>query len=248
MGRGFARLGESATMTSMRAPDDLPVLIGYAAWAPCYDGDGNPLTALEGPIVRAWFGPIRGKRVLDIGCGTGRHTEALLDAGAGRVVALDPTPEMIARARAKLIGQAVDWVRHALPHPLPFADGTFDLAVLGLVVEHLADLAAALTEVARVLTPRGRCIVSTLHPDRTGAGQRARFIDPDTGARRHIKTYHRTILEYLDAARAAGLELDEERTLPVPLELAEKLPRAEPYVGKNLGWVARWSKPDSSRP
>src|SRR4051812_13535721 len=42
----------------MGAPDELPVREGYAAWAPCYDDDGNPLTALEGPAIRGWFGPI----------------------------------------------------------------------------------------------------------------------------------------------------------------------------------------------
>ena len=41
------------------ADDELPVQAGYAAWAPFYDDDGNPLTALE-PAVQAWFGPIAG--------------------------------------------------------------------------------------------------------------------------------------------------------------------------------------------
>ena len=232
-------------MTSIRPSDELSVLAGYAAWAPWYDGDGNPLTALEGPALRAWFGSIGGKRVIDVGCGTGRHTEALLEAGAGRVAALDVTPEMMERARAKLAGKAVDWVRHAMPAPLPFLDKTFELAVLGLVVEHVANLPAALAEVARVLKPGGRCVVSALHPDRTLEGQRARFIDPATGERRHIITYHRTTDEYRAAGRAAGLVLDEERALSVSPKLAEKLPRAEPYVGKNLGWVARWKRPFS---
>jgi malonyl-CoA O-methyltransferase len=222
---------------------ELPVREGYAAWAPLYDDDGNPLTALEGPAVRAWFGPVAGRRALDVGCGTGRHTEALLAAGAAHVVALDLTPEMIARARAKLAGRPVGWVRHALPGPLPFRDATFDLAVLGLVAEHVADLAAALAEVARVLEPGGRCVLSALHPDRTAEGQRARFIDPATGARRPIRTYHRTADDYRAAARAAGLVAEAERTLVVPPELAERLPRARPYVGRNLGWVARWSRP-----
>jgi len=227
--------------------DELSVEAGYAAWAPHYDDDGNPLTALEGPAVRAWFGLVAGRRALDIGCGTGRHTRALLEAGAAEVVALDLSPEMMALARAKLdvARDRAHWVRHALPGPMPFRDATFDLAVLGLVVEHVADLARAMAEVARVLTPGGRCIVSALHPDRTAEGQRARFIDPRTGLRHPIATIHRATADYLAAARHAGLSLEGEQALVVPPELAEQLPRAARYVGRNLGWVACWSRPES---
>jgi malonyl-CoA O-methyltransferase len=230
----------------METDEELPVQAGYAAWASMYDDDGNPLTALEGPAVRAWFGPIAGHRVLDVGCGTGRHTLALIEAGASEVAALDLTPEMLARARFKLpemAGARVYWVRHALPAPLPFRDATFDLAVLGLVAEHVAHLARALGEVARVLLPGGRCVLSALHPDRTAEGQRARFIDPQTGLRRPITTVHRSAADYLAAGRAAGLKLEGERTLAVPPDLAARLPRAGRYVGRNLGWVACWTRP-----
>ena len=218
---------------------------GYAAWAPCYDSDGNPLMALEGPAVQALFGPLKGKRALDLGCGTGRHTGALAEAGA-EVVALDQSAEMMALARLKVVGRDVRWVLHALPAPLPLPDATFDLAVLGLVAEHLADLDRLMVEVGRVLRPGGRCIVSDLHPDRTAEGQRARFIDPDTGVRRPITTWHRTVEEYLSAGASAGLHLGGERTLVVPPELGEQLPRARRYVGMPLGWLAWWTKPISA--
>lgn len=227
----------------MGPTEDLTPRDGYAAWAPIYDDDGNPLTAVEGPAVRGWFGPLAGRRALDLGCGTGRHTEALVAAGALRVAALDPSPEMIARARRRLRGRPVDWVRHALPGPLPFRAETFDLAILGLVIEHVAAVGPALAEVARVLAPGGRCVLSALHPDRTAEGQRARFIDPATGLRRSITTYHRTPAEYRSAGAAAGLVLEAEADLTVPPELAGRLPRAVPYIGRNLGWLACWTKP-----
>src|SRR6478735_2395705 len=89
---------DSNPARTMEADDELPVREGYAAWASCYDDDGNPLIALEGPAMRRWFGRVAGRRALDLGCGTGRHTAALVAAGAD-VVALDFTPEMLARAK-----------------------------------------------------------------------------------------------------------------------------------------------------
>jgi SAM-dependent methyltransferase len=226
----------------MPPPEVLPVREGYAAWAPLYDDDGNPLTALEGPVIRAWFGPIRGRRALDLGCGTGRHTLALLEAGA-EVVAIDSTPEMLAIARGKLDGSPVTWTLHRLPDPLPFPDSSFDVVVLGLVAEHVEDLAKVLLEAARVTGPGGRCLLSALHPERTGQGQRARFIDPSTGERRQIETIHREVADYLGIARGAGWSLVEERTLVVTSDLARSLPRAAPYVNRPLGWAACWEKP-----
>jgi len=225
--------------------EELSVRDGYAAWAACYDGDGNPLVALEGPAMRALFGPVAGRRVLDLGCGTGRHTLALAQAGA-LVTAVDQSPEMIARARPKLRGYQVEWVLHALPDLLSLPDAAFELAVLGLVAEHVADLPGLLAEVARVLRPGGRCLLSALHPERTAAGQRARFIDPQTGVRRPITTYHRTLDDYRAAAAGAGLAPVAERTLVVTAELADQLPRARRYVGLSLGWVGCWARPINS--
>jgi SAM-dependent methyltransferase len=222
-------------------PDELTPRDGYAAWASCYDDDGNPLVAMEGPAVAEWLGPLDGRRALDLGCGTGRQTLMLASLGA-RVVALDQSREMLARARAKPGAGGISWVLHRLPDPLPFRDAAFDIVVLSLVAEHVADLATLMTESARVLAPGGRCIVSALHPEQTARGMRARFIDPATGLRRPIVTYHRTAAEYLAAAQAAGLREPEERTLVVPPELAERLPRAERYIGQALGWVARWAR------
>jgi SAM-dependent methyltransferase len=226
----------------MEPADELAPREGYAAWSACYDDDGNPLIPLEGPAMQSLWGDVAGKRALDLGCGTGRHTLALVDAGA-RVTALDQSPEMMALARPKLHGHPIEWVLHSLPGPFPFPDATFDLVVMGLVAEHVADLPSLLAEVSRVLRPSGRCLLSALHPDRTAEGQRARFIDPATGQRRPITTIHRSAADYHAAATAAGLLLVAERTLVVHAELAARLPRAAPYVELALGWVGCWDKP-----
>jgi len=222
------------------APDPLPVVAGYEAWAPLYDHDGNPLIPLEGPAVQRLAGAVEGRLALDYGCGTGRHALALAARGA-RVVGVDGTKGMIRRARRK--APEIAWLLWSFPGRLPFGAERFDLAVMGLVAEHLIELDQALLDLRRVLKPEGRLILSSLHPDRLLEGQQARFIDPLTGQRRPIATVPRSVSDYLKAGSAAGLELEIEESLIAGPDLAARFPRAERYVGRPLGWVARWARP-----
>jgi 2-polyprenyl-3-methyl-5-hydroxy-6-metoxy-1,4-benzoquinol methylase len=102
------------------SPIELCPLEGYTAWAGCYDHDGNPLIQLEGDAVRDLVGPVNGRTVLDLGCGTGRHTLSFAAEGA-RVAALDQCRAMMSGARRKLAGYPVLWARLALPAPCPSA-------------------------------------------------------------------------------------------------------------------------------
>jgi demethylmenaquinone methyltransferase / 2-methoxy-6-polyprenyl-1,4-benzoquinol methylase len=94
-----------------------------------------------------------GDRVLDACCGTGDLALACVRAGAGSVVGLDFSSRMIERARRK--AGSVAWVEGDVLS-LPFDDGVFDAATVGFGVRNVADLGAALRELARVLTARGR--------------------------------------------------------------------------------------------
>jgi len=232
---------------SPESATELSPLDGYAAWAERYDDEDNPLALLEGPAIIAACGDAQGLRVLDVGCGTGRHTIPLLEMGAS-VVGLDFSPEMLSIARQRTANRDVEFLQHSLPDPFPFTDESFDLVISGLVVEHVPDLETVFRECLRVLKPGGRCLVTALHPDRTAAGQRARFIDPVTGLRTPIATIHRTESEYLVAARSAGFDVLESRTLVVTKELAERSPRAVKYFGLPLGWLGAFRKGFQSEP
>jgi ubiquinone/menaquinone biosynthesis C-methylase UbiE len=102
-------------------------------------------------------GDLAGRRVLDIGCGTGRAAEALVERGS-RVWGVEPEPEMAALARER-----VSTVKVAPAEQLPFKDGWFERALMWLVV-HLVDRPRAFREAARVLRPDGRLAIGTFHP------------------------------------------------------------------------------------
>ena len=114
-------------MNALPGSDELGfVREGYDRWSAVYDHDANPLPALEEPHMREATGEVRGLDVLDLGCGTGRHTTWLAAAGA-RVTAVDFSEGMLEKARAKPGSETVRFVVHDLHSPLPFPSTSFDL-------------------------------------------------------------------------------------------------------------------------
>jgi len=99
---------------------------------------------------RRWLAAGARGRTLDLGCGTGRNLP-LLPSGV-RAVALDPSPEALARARRRAPG--IPLVR-ASAEALPFRDGAFDTVLSGLVFCSVPDAARGLGEVRRVLRADG---------------------------------------------------------------------------------------------
>jgi SAM-dependent methyltransferase len=99
-------------------------------------------------------GDLRGRAVLDFGCGTGRLTEWLVDRGAF-VHGVDVTPEMLDVARSRVAGATF---AHSPGQALPFADATFDCVVTAYVLQYYVSDPAVFRELARVLKPGGRLL------------------------------------------------------------------------------------------
>ncbi len=111
-------------------------------------------------------------KILDICCGTGDLTAALLvlrpthaEPGVEPVTGLDFSPEMLTRARTKYASANALWIEGDAMH-LPFADNTLDLVTAAFGFRNLSNYADALTEIHRVLRPGGQIgILECNHPE-----------------------------------------------------------------------------------
>ncbi len=203
---------------------------GYDRWASVYDHDANPLQAIEEPLVRAAVGDVRGLRVLDLGCGTGRHSFWLAASGA-TVTAIDFSEGMLAEARRKPGAQAVTFLAHDLHLPLPFPDGQFDLVVSGLVLEHLRKLDGFFAEAHRMLRPGGRAVVSAMHPAMCLRGTQARFTDPVSNELVQPGSVAHSVAAFVMAAVRGGFGLSAVEEYSPDEEFATRFTRAAKYVG-----------------
>jgi SAM-dependent methyltransferase len=99
---------------------------------------------------------------LDAGCGDGRYLAALDGDLPERIAGVDIAERILETARARVPRAEL---RQANLESLPFENGAFDLVLSSQVIEHVVDAPAAAGELARVLRPGGRLVISTDNAD-----------------------------------------------------------------------------------
>ncbi|MEW6321768.1 MAG: class I SAM-dependent methyltransferase [Acidobacteriota bacterium] len=185
----------------------------YARWAPAYPPRAHtPLMEAEQAVVLECLGLVAGRRVLDAGCGSGRYLRLLAARGA-TVVGVDRSSAMVARARAL----AAPVVRGDL-QALPVATGSMDLVVCGLALGDVADLGAAIRELARTLRPGGRLVYSVVHPDGARRGWSRAF--EGEGGRWAVRTWWHARAAHEQACADAGLRIDRWQEAALPTDPA----------------------------
>jgi SAM-dependent methyltransferase len=154
------------------------------------------------------LGLARGERLLDLGCGGGRHAFEAMRRGA-RVVALDHSAAELkdvgAVSAAMIDSGEITWdawagVVNGDALDIPFPDDTFDRVVTAEVLEHIWDDERAIAELVRVLRPGGRLAVTvpTRWPERVNWALDHRYHDTPGG---HVRIYRQHDLEQkLEAA------------------------------------------------
>ena len=129
-----------------------------APWAAAEYGP-EEITKLD--RLFAHIGPLRGLKVLEPGCGTGRLTEILSDhvGPRGVVVALDISPMMIKAARGRTVTRENIEIHLSAVEDFPMEEKEYDLILCHQVFPHFEDKKKALTSLSKALKPEGRLIV-----------------------------------------------------------------------------------------
>jgi ubiquinone/menaquinone biosynthesis C-methylase UbiE len=105
---------------------------------------------------------IEGKDILDFGCGDGIHSFKLSEHNPKKVVGIDPSEQMIELAKNKLVRTDKSNLSFLIADGdnLPFEDEAFDIVLANYVLVHFNDLQRPLTEIYRVLKPKGSFVAT----------------------------------------------------------------------------------------
>jgi SAM-dependent methyltransferase len=192
----------------------------YERWAPRYPPEPhNPLMRAEQEVMLEACPDSNGRRVLDLGCGSGRYAQIFEKRGADLVVAMDFCMPMLGQVRG---AQRVC----AGMLQLPFSANSFDIVVSGLVVGHAPDLSAWALEVARVMRNGASLIYSDFHPDAAQVGLTRSFRDAQQRSWT-VPHFRHDLHSQLSALGAAGLTVTATREVRVGHELREPFENSE---------------------
>ena len=176
----------------------------YNSWAQQYDSNENKTRDLEARSLRETLAPFTFNHCLEIGCGTGKNTEWLIER-TRTITAVDLSEEMLSRAKQKIPSESIKFIQADINREWRFGHSSFDLVTFSLVLEHIKNLDHIFEEVAKVLGPGGYVYIGELHPYKQYAGSKARF-ETNEGVQ-VVECYNHHISEFTNNAKKNGLHL-----------------------------------------
>jgi ubiquinone/menaquinone biosynthesis C-methylase UbiE len=222
--------------------DDPQFFEGYSLFRRSREGLAG---APEWPALQRMLPPLKGIRVLDLGCGFGYFARWAGEQGAASVLGIDFSEKMLARARTQTQDPKVTYRRGDI-ESLALPNASFDLVYSSLVLHYIEDIDALFASLRRLLAPGGHLVFSVEHPiymapshpgwqiDANGVkiwplndylieGRRVTdWITPG------VVKYHRTIATYVNSLLAQGFTLVRlEEWTPTSEQIAERPELAE---------------------
>lgn len=179
----------------------------YNIWANQYDTNHNKTRDIEAVSLRETLQHIQFNNCLEIGCGTGKNTEWLLQK-ATVVKAVDLSTEMLAKARAKIQNNNVEFIQADITEEWNFIQNEkYNLVTFSLVLEHIENLHSIFEKVANVVAHNGYVYIGELHPFKQYTGSKARF---ETEEGLHIvPCFNHHISDFANCAKQYGFNIVE---------------------------------------
>lgn len=218
--------------------EDEDVLAAYRQIRDIADG---PKRAIEEPAVFNLLGDLRGRTILDLGCGDARIGGEAFRGGARAYLGLDGSRRMVALARQTLAGTSAEIRLQNLESWRGEGAARFDVVVSQLALQYVVNLPAIFEVVRKQLAPHGVFVFSVEHPLITcgytgepGAGIATRW--PVQGYFREgrrvdawlnsaVVKQHRTLQTYIGELRRSGFQLDQ---------FSEGRPEAERFADRQV--------------
>lgn len=209
-----------------------------------YSGLNRSIHGLDGApewaSIQAMLPDLRGRRIVDLGCGFGWFARWARTQGASHVLGLDLSENMLARARADTHHPAVEYARADL-ETLELSAASFDFAYSSLTFHYIEDFGRLARTVFRALTPGAHFVFTIEHPIYM-ASTRPGWMTREDGARtwpvdhyamegarttdwlaEGVVKQHRTLGTTLNALIAAGFAIRQvEEWRPTPEQVSAR--------------------------
>jgi len=178
----------------------------YNLWAKQYDSNKNKTRDLDQKSTIEILSNYNFKTVLELGCGTGKNTK-WLTTKASKIIALDFSEEMLAKAKEKITNKKVVFKQANLLQVWDVENGFADLITSSLTLEHIQNINFIFKQAFLKLKANGIFFINELHPFKQYSGSKARFeLENRTVV---LEVYTHPISEYLQAAKNNGFKLVE---------------------------------------
>jgi len=193
----------------------------------------SPNNIIEGPIIHELIGDMKGRSVLDLGCGDALFGKELLTLGAKSYTGVEGSKQMVEAARCNIHepnGKVIFETMESYHYP----ENTFDIVTSRFAIHYISDINQLFHDVHKTLNENGKFIFSIQHPLTTSSfiskqkgDKHGDWIVDDyflDGERKEpwigkvVVKYHRTIEQYFTLLRQAGFSV---------LELREGTPKRE---------------------
>ena len=178
----------------------------YNIWAHQYDTNENQTRDLDKKCTIETLNNLVFKNVLELGCGTGKNTEWLLNK-AERIIGLDFSQEMLNKAEEKISDKRVTFKKADLTKDWKIENNFADLITSSLTLEHIKNLNHIFSQANQKLNKNGLFFISELHPFKQYSGSKAQY-ETENGTK-ELEVYVHHISEYIDDAKNNGFQLIE---------------------------------------